>query len=54
MPYDVNTATMRELADAIDKDRGHAKSLVTRLLRRAADELDRARRAEHRRGCGAQ
>lgn len=31
---------LREYADALDKDRGHDKSMVTRLMRGAADLIE--------------
>ncbi len=34
--------SLRELADAVDKDWGHAKSLLTMTMRRAASELEHA------------
>lgn len=33
-------AALREYADALDKDRGHSKSAVTRLMREAAEEIE--------------
>lgn len=33
------TESLREFADALDKDRGHSKSYVTLVMREAADEL---------------
>jgi len=30
---------MREMADAVDQDRGHSNSLLTQMLREAADEI---------------
>lgn len=34
-------ACLREYAEALDKDRGHDKSAVTRLMREAAERLQR-------------
>lgn len=39
------SATLREYADALDRDRGHDKSAVTALMREAADRVDPAKLA---------
>lgn len=38
-------ASLREFADALDKDRGHGKSYVTLVMREAATEIERLRAA---------
>jgi hypothetical protein len=38
-------AELREFAAALDNDRGHDKSRVTRLMREAADEIERLQAA---------
>jgi hypothetical protein len=35
--------SLREFADALDKDRGHGKSYVTLVMREAATEIERLR-----------
>jgi hypothetical protein len=37
---DADPKLLRELADAIDEDRGHGKSLLTLTMRQAADDLE--------------
>lgn len=40
-----NSVALREYADALDQDRGHSKSMVTTIMRDAADEIERLRTA---------
>jgi hypothetical protein len=37
---DADPKLLRELADAVDEDRGHGKSLLTLTMRQAADDLE--------------
>jgi hypothetical protein len=44
MIIDIDTPTsLREFADALDKDRGHSKSYVTIIMREAANEIEKMR-----------
>lgn len=38
-----NAQALREYADAVDKDRGHSKSMLTTIMRDAANEIERLR-----------
>jgi hypothetical protein len=40
----VDLGLMREMADAVDQDRGHSNSILTRMLRGAADEIRELRK----------